>query len=279
MRRCDWVNQKRSNMTMPIPIAQTRGLRFALLVVMMPVLMCSCQSRVVQKLTKAKTAPLTPFLEERAEMRPVRNRLPVHYVWRNLDLDTQMKVMQRTGIYIAPVNLAYLQPVTKDWAKFEMESGMTERDEVEMARELRARFARAFLTSPRPRYRIAKEPGPDTVTLELAITQLSPTSVSGNVAKTVSKFFIGPLAGVFGIFAKGNLAIEGKVTLSDTKTPVLQFADNEKDKATFYTARDFRPYGHALMAMDEWAAQFEEFTRTYSNHQVEESSFFTLNPW
>jgi hypothetical protein len=31
--------------------------------------------------------------------------------------------------------------------------------------------------------------------------------------------------------------------------------------------------------MDEWAAQFEEFTRTYSNHKVEESSFFTLKPW
>jgi hypothetical protein len=48
---------------------------------------------------------------------------------------------------------------------------------------------------------------------------------------------------------------------------------------TFYTARDFQPYGHALVAMDEWAAQFEEFTRTFSDHMVEESSFITLKPW
>ena len=84
---------------------------------------------------------------------------------------------------------------------------------------------------------------------------------------------------MFGIFAKGNIAIEGKVTLSDTGLPVLQFADNEKDKVTLYTARDFQPYGHALVAMDEWAAQFEEFTRTFSDHMVEESSFITLKPW
>jgi hypothetical protein len=187
--------------------------------------------------------------------------------------------MEKRRIYIAPVSLAYLQPVTKDLALMEMEAGVTERDEMEMARELRKRFAVAFLKSPTPRYRIAREPGPDTVTLELAITQLSPTSISGNVVKTASKFFIGPLSGVFGIFAKGNIAIEGKVTLSDTGVPVLQFADNEKDKVTFYTARDFQPYGHALVAMDEWAEQFEEFTRTFSDHMVEESSFITLKPW
>lgn len=254
-------------------------LRNGALLVLLPLMLGACQSRTVQRLTKAKTAPLTPFLEKRAEMRPVRQRLPMHYVWRNLDLETQMKVMSKTKLYIAPVSLAFLQPVTKDLAQLELEKGMTERAEVEMARRLRSRFARAFILSPAPRYRIVKEPGPDSLTLEMAITQLSPTSISGNVVKTVSKFFIGPLSGVFGVFANGNMAIEGKITLSDTKTPVLQFADNEKDKATFYTARDFKPYGHALIAIDEWADQFEEFTRTYSNHKVEESSFFTLKPW
>lgn len=249
------------------------------LLALLPLVLGACQSRSVQRLTKAKTAPLTPFLEKRAEMRPARDRLPLHYVWRNFDLETQMRVMNKTGLYIAPVSLFYLQPVTKDLAQMELGSGMTERAEVEMARELRSRFARAFLRSPAPRYQIAKEPGPDTLTLELAITQLTPTSISGNVVKTASKFFIGPLSGLFGVFTNGNIAIEGKVSLSDTKTPVLQFADNEKDKMTFYTARDFQPYGHALIAMDEWAAQFEEFTRTYSHHRVEESSFITLKPW
>jgi Protein of unknown function (DUF3313) len=245
----------------------------------MGAMICSCQSRTVQRLVKAKPAPMTPFLEKREEMKPLRNRLPVHYVWRNLDLETQKRVMEKRRIYIAPVSLAYLQPMTKDLAILEMEAGMTERDEVDMARELRRRFALAFVKSPTPRYQIAMKPGEDTVTLELAITQLSPTSISGNAAKTASKFFIGPLSGLVGVFAKGNIAIEGKVTLSDTRVPVLQFADNEKDKVTLYTVRDFQPYGHTLVAMDEWAEQFEEFTRTFSEHKVDESSFITLKPW
>jgi hypothetical protein len=48
---------------------------------------------------------------------------------------------------------------------------------------------------------------------------------------------------------------------------------------TLYSARDFQPYAHAQVAIREWAAQFEEFTRTYSDHKVKESSFITLKPW
>jgi hypothetical protein len=250
-----------------------------ILILLGAVLGTSCQNGLVQRLTKAKPVPVSPFLDKRQEMRPVRNRLPVHQVWRNMDLDTQMEVMRRTELHIAPVDLRYLQPVSKDLAKWEMSQGWTRRDEAAMGRELRSRFAQAFFRSPQPRYRIVPAPGPKSLTLELAITQLNPTSVRGNVVKLASKFVIGPFSGLLGVFTKGNIAIEGKVSISDTGAPVMQFSDNEKDKVTLYTARDFQPYAHALMAMTEWAAQFEEFTRTYSHHKVDESSFFTLRPW
>ncbi len=254
-------------------------LRRGILATLILLACCGCQSRFVQKLTKAKPAPVSPFLDKRPLMRPARERVPVHHVWRNFDVETQMEVMRRTELYIAPVDLRYLQPVSKDLAKWEMENGWTTRDAPRMAQELRARFARAFLESPRPRYRIVRQPGPRSLTLELAITQLNPTSVRGNMVKTATGFVIGPLAGVLGVFTKGNIAIEGKVSIPDTGVSVLQFSDNEKDKMTVYNARDFQPYAHARVAMDEWADQFEEFTRTYSNHKVDESSFITLKPW
>ncbi len=250
-----------------------------LLAALLPLVGSSCQSPLFQKLTKAKPAAVSPFLEKRLLMRPARERLPFHYVWRNFDMETQAEVMRRTELYIAPVDLRYLKPVSKKLARWEMENGWTTRNPPLMARELRARYARAFLASQRPRYRIVKQPGPRSLTLELAITELNPTCVRGNVVKTATGFVIGPLAGVIGVFTKGNIAIEGKVTLSDNGAPVLQFSDNEKDKMTFYNARDFQPYAHALIAMDEWAAQFEEFTRTFSDHTVEESAFFALKPW
>ncbi len=239
----------------------------------------SCQNRTVQKLAKAKPAPITPFLEMRQQMRPVRDRLPFHFVWRNGAVEVQVEVMRRRKLFIAPVELRYLQPVSKPLARWEMAQGWTRRNEVAMAEQLRARFAQAFAQSPQPRYEVVSRPGPETLTLELAITQLNPTSVRGNVVRTASKVVIGPLSRLFSVFTSGNVAIEGKVSLSDTGTPVLQFSDNERDKETFYSVRDFRAYGHALVAMDEWAAQFEEFTRTFSDHRVSESSFMTLKPW
>lgn len=239
----------------------------------------SCQSRVVQKVTKAKPAPISPFLEMREQMQPARDRLPVHFVWRNESVEVQVEVMRRRELFIAPVELRYLQPVSKRLARWEMGQGWTQRNEAEMAEQLRARFARAFEQSAQPRYRLVSKPGPESVTLELAITQLTPTSVRGNVVRTASKVVIGPLSRLLGVFTSGHIAIEGKVSLSDRGTPVFQFSDRERDKETFYSVRDFRPYGHALVAMDEWAAQFEEFTRTFSDHRVKESSFMTLKPW
>ena len=43
---------------------------------------------------------------------------------------------------------------------------------------------------------------------------------------------------------------------------IFQFADREKDKITLWSLRDFRPYRHSLVAIDEWARQFEKLTRT-----------------
>jgi len=255
------------------------GIRVLTLSLAMTLVATGCQSRAVQRVAKGKPAPLSPFLEKRGEMRSVRHRLPVHAVWSTRDAETLRELARCPEIYIAPVELRYLLPVEKELAQMEIESGWVQRDERRMAQELRGRFANAFRVSPRPRFRVVTAPGPNSVTLEMAITQLNPTSKSGNVVKTTAGFFVGPLAGVLGVFTKGNIALEGKVSLSASGAPVLQFADNEKDKMTLLNARDYQPYGHALMAINEWAAQFEEFTRTFNGHQVKESSFITLKAW
>lgn len=239
--------------------------------------LCSCEQG--NRLLKAKPVPLSPFLEQRHTMTPHRERYPAHYVWRNFYRDEQRRVAEKSEIYVAPVTLQYLRPVKQKLAQWEIEQGSLRRNEQQIALELRAAFANAFLKSPMPRYRLAPRPNSRSITLELALVELNPTSPRGNVAKTVAKFVVGPLAGIGGIFTKGNIAIEGKVRNSATRELIFQFADNEKDKMTWYSARDFKPYGHARVAIQEWARQFEEFCRTLPDHQVEESSFFTIQPW
>lgn len=241
----------------------------------------SCQSSLVQKLVKAKPAPVSKFLDQRLSMQPMRHRLPFHYAWWSPDPEVRAAVGSATEIYIAPVETRYLRPISKALAAWEVRNGITRPGDDRIAYELWNRFRLAFANSPAPRFRLVNQPGPRSIILELAVTELNPTSVQGNVVKTAAKFLVGPLSSPLGIFTKGNVAIEGKVTLPGPAPRVsfVQFSDNEKDKMTFYSARDFQPYAHALVAADEWARQFEEFTRTHSVHKVKESSFFTLKPW
>lgn len=136
----------------------------------------------------------------------------------------------------------------------------------------------AFRRSPQPYYQLAGRPGNDTLTLQLALVELQPTSPKGNAAMTVLKFAVTPVAALGRIFTKGTIAIEGKVVLSETGRAFFQFADNEQDKLTFLSTRDYQPYGHAVNTMRDWAVQFETMTRTPKGMRVGDSSVITLRP-
>jgi hypothetical protein len=230
------------------------------------------------QLLKARPAPLSAFLENPRLMKPDRKRAPFHKIWRSADPDLRARVAEKTSIFVAPVTLQYLRPINKELIEREIAMGSLQRKEREMATLLRNEFAIAFQASEKSRYVLAQSPNPSSVTLELALVELSPTSPKGNAVKTAAKFVVGPLAGLGGMFTKGNIAIEGKVRNSQTQEVVFQFADNEADRMTLYSLKDFRPYGHATVAIKDWARQFEEFTRTPSSSKIQDSFAFTLDP-
>jgi hypothetical protein len=153
----------------------------------------------------------------------------------------------------------------------------------QIAEELRQEFEKALRTSTAPRFTVVSKPTSRTVVLELALTELNPTSIGGNVVKLAASLAVGPLSNVVGIMTKGSIAMEGRIMVPGKRGQKpqcwLQFSDHEKDKFTVYSLRDFQPYAHARVAMEDWARQFEEFTRTLGRHRVKESSFLTLKFW
>lgn len=255
----------------------TQRLLFLFLAVLCSFGFSSCRS--TNQFLKAKPAPLSSFLEHRGEMSKHRERAPFHKVWSNPDAAVRQRATAQKEIFIAPVSLEHLRPVKKALVRNEIRIGSIDRREKEMAERLRAEFAEAFRKSPAPRYRLASAATPESVTLELALVELNPTSPKGNAVKTAAKFVVGPLAGLGGIFTKGNVAVEGRVRNTATGEVVFEFADNEADLMTFYTVRDFRPYGHAVHAMKAWAEQFEQFVRTGPGHRVKDGLCFTLSPY
>lgn len=241
------------------------------------VFLTSCES--ANRLLKAKPADLSAFVEHPKEMEPRKDRVPFHRIWISRNREVNRRAAAKTEIYFAPVTLQYLRPISKTVARNEVADGTIQRREGEVADRVRFEFMRAFAESTQPRYYLAKHPGTHSLTVEIALVELNPTSPAGNAYKTTAGFFIGFFASPLGYFTKGNIAIEGKVRNSQTHELVFEFADNQADLMTFYSARDFKPYGHAVHAIEAWATQFEEFTRTPAEHKVEETNFFTLSPW
>ncbi len=248
-----------------------------LLCLILPLVLASCGS--TNRLLKAKPAPLSPFFEQPEQALDSRKKLAFHKVWKTQDKEVEAIAVKKQRLYIAPVNLEHLRPVKKILVRNEISWGSIDRRENEMALKLRNEFAKAYVNSPNPRYIIVKQPGPDTLTLELAIVELNPTSPKGNAVKTALKFVVGPVAGLGGYFTKGNMAIEGRVRDSKSGKLFFQFADNEADKMTFYSLRDFTPYGHAGYAIRKWAEQFELMTRSEPGRKLKDTYALTLMPY
>jgi Protein of unknown function (DUF3313) len=240
-------------------------------------LLTSCSA--TNRLLKAKPTSLSGSFDQPTLAMDSRKQLPFQKVWITPDRRVEAAAVVKSKLYIAPVSLAQLRPLKKPLVRNEVYAGSIVRNEAGMAYQLRQEFGRAFYQSPRPRYKVVSKTGADTLTLQLSIVELNPTSPKGNVVKTALKFMVGPIAGLAGYFTKGNMAIEGKVLDSKTGKVFFQFADNEADKMTFYSLRDYKPYGHAVYAMRDWADEFELMTRTPPGEKIKDTRFITLRPY
>ncbi len=233
----------------------------------------SCSS--TSRLLKAGVVEPSPFFEQPWLAQNGGAQLPFQKVWTTPDRRLLAEGMKLRKLFIAPVSLAYLRPMTRTLSKQEVRWG-GQRQEAAVARRLREEFTAAFHNSPRPLYQMADRPGPGTLTLQLALIELQPTSPKGNAVMSVLKFAVTPFAALGRFFTKGNIAIEGKVQMPGTGRAFFQFADNEQDKLTFLNTRDFQPYGHAVNTIHDWAVQFEAVTRAPRGMKVPDSNPMTL---
>jgi hypothetical protein len=238
----------------------------------------SCSS--VNSFLKAKPTTSTGFLAPRKSMNPHPGETPFHYAGHSKSWEIHERANSKRRLYIAPVDTSRLRRIQRSFARASYKVTGKERPIEEMANQVRLEFAQAFVDSVAPAYVLTDRPGNDSVTLELSLIELDPTSVSGNAARKVAGYFVSPLVTVasYGTTA-GSIAIEGKVVCSDTQEVVFQFADREGDRLSLFSVKDFQPYGFIDEIIEEWADQFESFCRTPTYQEIRDSSWFTLNPF
>jgi hypothetical protein len=200
--------------------------------------------------------------------------LPFQKVWFKKDVDfTRYK-----SIYIPPVNTQYL--LESNWWQQNFRQGQMQEDLATMAQYMRDEFKTAFANDPNRRFQVVEAPQQDSLTLELALTELVPS----NVALSVLEY--APYGGGTAVRvmeratgAESTVAFEAKMRDSGTGDILAMFADRQVKKIRIIDFKAFTWYAHGREIIREWAEQFVKLANKRPGEVIEGSRPFTLKPW
>ncbi|MDB6074550.1 MAG: hypothetical protein JWO89_2190 [Verrucomicrobiaceae bacterium] len=228
---------------------------------------------------KAPPAKPSAFLPHAAELRKGDHHSPFQLNWHSPDADAVIQSRQK--VYVAPLSLAYLRPMSRGFSARAFSESERQQAARNLANYANSKVADAFANAGASRFKLVSRPDRNALTIELALVEFNPNSTTGGVLRTAINAAAVP--GVDSVLLKrlkGNISVEGKVSDGATKRSIFEFSDNQENKsALIISVNDFKSYGQARQAIDEWARQIEETLRTPRSTRVSRASSFVILPW
>ena len=155
-------------------------------------------------------------------------------------------------VYFAPVSTGNLS--RQGW--WQSQSAVTQRQLEADARKLATHFHRSLVGSARSdsgrRLTVVDRPGPDTLVIETAITELVPAKAYWNAAATAAGFVV-PGAGFLSAAGSGSITVEGRLRDGGNNQLVANFRDTMKDKMAVVNIDSYSWYGGSEANLDEMA--------------------------
>lgn len=216
---------------------------------------------------KASPAPPSAFLEAPQRMGADPDRTPFDKVWRNPSPEAWARIRNFDRIVIMPVNTAHLRGSPR----------LSSADVQSMAGYMQREFQKAFAQGGE--HRVMLRPGPRTLQLELALVELRPSNVPGNVLSTGAGVVVPGASLVGGQFTHGTIAFEAKLRNAETGELLAQYADRQNDKITLLSFRDYSQYAHDRKAIQDWAEQMQRLASTPPTQKIPGAMRVTLNPF
>jgi len=207
-----------------------------------------------------------------ARLEDVREEIPFHRGWARVSFEEHARFK---NIYIAPVNIDYLFE-NSTWKNLERGNKVKE-DARGIAHYARETFIQAYREDPNHRFKVVEEPGPETVTLELAITELVPNKVVLKVASLVP--YVGTAFRLLLMANRSTVAFEARLSDAETGKELIIVTDRETEKAHIVNVKDYTWYAHAKSIIREWADQFVLMCNKGPDEMIEDSHKFELKPW
>jgi hypothetical protein len=222
---------------------------------------------------KAKPSSGAGFVQ--AEKMSKRDDIPFHNVWVKSGVDWG----KYKSISISPVNTRFL--LEANWWQQSVKKSDMERDAADVAQYMQSKFIEAFNCDPKNRFRVVNVPGPDSLILELALTELIPSHPVMEALSIVAPYGSGvavqAVAKESG--AKCTVAFEAKIIDATNGQVLAMAADREQGKVAPINLKALSWYGEAYTIIDEWSGQFVKISNKRPGEVVKDTSPFTLSPW
>ena len=158
------------------------------------------------------------------------------------------------NVYFAPVATTHLGKQGWWAAQSSIKQQQLAIDARKLARHLNQSLASAARNDPGRRLNVVGQPGPNTLTVEMAITELVPAKAYWNAAASAAGFVI-PGAGLLGAAGSGSVAIEGRLRDGNTGAVVATFRDRMTDKMAMVNIDSYTWYGGSEKNLDEIAVK------------------------
>jgi hypothetical protein len=202
----------------------------------------------------------------------IRGDLPFEMGWIKPGVNWQ----KYQKVAIAPVDTNHLLK-SNEWQEMGR-TGKIQTDIKKLAMYTRGAFSNAFLTDPKKRFKISYNmQSPDTLRVEMALTELTPNKVLLKAAGYVPLYGLAAKA----VNQTNPSYVSIEIRLKDGKTGevLAKFADRQNEPFTVVNADQFNWYGFAEKRVDQWAVKLVETLNRKPGTVVSKSSNFDLKPW
>jgi len=218
-------------------------------------------------------AKKSEFLKDSPEMEKY-SRYPYQRVWLRYDAEKNKNMVK--SLIIAPVNITYIEKM--DW--FKLQDNENQQIILAEALELGDYFQSQLKDkiATETHLKITDNPGLYTSRVEIAIVELIPSDVWWNAAATGAGFVV-PGAGMLKTFGAGSIAIEMKITDSNTGDLIGLLADREVDKSAPIDVAALSWFQGSKNNIDDWVDIMVDSVNTGWNEQVTDKAQFRLSPW
>ena len=203
-------------------------------------------------------------------------QVPFHKTWHQPGFD----LARYKKLYVAPVNTEYMLQQT-EWQKGqhrpEIDAGVGE-----LAKFTRETVEKDFRADPNHRYEVIAEPNkdPDTLILEIAMTEIIPSKVVLTALGYVP-FGVGLSISAIRTIPpdQSSAAFEARLSDASTGQIILKVADRESEQFAPISVRGLTWYGRAKTMIEQWSKQFVQITNRKGDEVIKDPEPLTLKPW